>query len=129
MVVLVTCKYKKIPSKMKPLECLHDFPIITLWELSVAIKTRVLIQNLLPNVASDKIWLGSARLLRRYSCLKVLTYEHTHRRTDGQIDGHKYDTALLFKQLVLPYQHRCYTFSDNVSNVKLNPHGRISSLL
>ena len=23
-------------------------------------------------------------------------------------------------QLVLPYQHRCFTFSDNVSNVKLN---------
>ena len=25
-----------------------------------------------------------------------------------------------FMQLVLPYQHRCFTFSDNVSNVKLN---------
>ena len=25
-----------------------------------------------------------------------------------------------FMQLVLPYQHRCFTFSDNVRNVKLN---------
>ena len=25
-----------------------------------------------------------------------------------------------FMQLVLPYQHMCFNFSDNVSNVKLN---------
>ena len=32
---------KKIRSKMKALEWTHHFPIITLWELSVAIETRV----------------------------------------------------------------------------------------
>ena len=28
--------------------------------------------------------------------------------------------SLFFMQLVLSYQHRCFTFSNNVSNVKLN---------
>lgn len=36
------------------------------------------------------------------------------------VKARKNDTDLLFMQLVLPYQHRCFTFSDNVSNVKLN---------
>ena len=30
---------------MEELECSQDFPIITLWELSVAMETRVLIQS------------------------------------------------------------------------------------
>ena len=37
---LLPAKIKKIRSKMKAL----DFPIITLWELSVAMETRVLIR-------------------------------------------------------------------------------------
>ena len=37
--VLVTC----IQPKMKALEWSQDFPIITLWELSVAMETRILI--------------------------------------------------------------------------------------
>ena len=43
---------KKIRSKMKALECSQHFPIITLWELSVAIDTRVPIRSgLKANVA------------------------------------------------------------------------------
>ena len=50
---------KKIRSKMKALACSQHFPIITLWELSVAMDTRVLIRSgpksnasfLLPNDA------------------------------------------------------------------------------
>ena len=36
---------KKIRSKMKALACSQCFPILTLWELSVAIDTRVLIRS------------------------------------------------------------------------------------
>ena len=36
---------KKIRSKMKVLECSQHFPIITLWELSVAMDTRVPIRS------------------------------------------------------------------------------------
>ena len=36
---------KKIRSKMKALECSQHFPIITLWELSVAMDTRVPIRS------------------------------------------------------------------------------------
>ena len=36
---------KKIRSKMKALELSKAFPIITLWELSVAMETRVPIQS------------------------------------------------------------------------------------
>ena len=36
---------KKIRSKMKALECSHVFPITTLWELSVAMDTRVPIRS------------------------------------------------------------------------------------
>ena len=31
--------------KMEELACSQDFPIITLWELSVAMETRVLIES------------------------------------------------------------------------------------
>ena len=44
MYIIVTCKYKKDPIKKQPRK--RDdalFPIITLWELSVAMETRVLI--------------------------------------------------------------------------------------
>ena len=46
MHVIVTCKYEKDPIKSIPRK--RDdvvFPIITLWELSVAMETRVLIQS------------------------------------------------------------------------------------
>ena len=59
---LIPARIKKIRSKIKALECSQDFPIITLWELSVAMETRVLIRsgpNLKPfpnpNDASVKI--------------------------------------------------------------------------
>ena len=46
MVVLVTCKNKEDSiKKMEELECAKDFPIISLWELSVAMETRVLIRS------------------------------------------------------------------------------------
>ena len=40
---LLPVSMKKIRSKMKALACSQHFPIITLWELSVAMDTRVLI--------------------------------------------------------------------------------------
>ena len=66
MYVIVTCKYKKDPIKKQSRK--RDdalFPIITLWELSVAMEPEFwsdLHQNLTqpfphPNDASDKIWL------------------------------------------------------------------------
>ena len=41
---LLPARLKKNKSKMKELEWSQDFPIITLWELSVAMETRVLIR-------------------------------------------------------------------------------------
>ena len=45
MIVLVTYKNKEEQMKMKDLEWAQDFPILTLWELSVAMETRVLIRS------------------------------------------------------------------------------------
>ena len=67
------------------------FPIITLWELSVAMETRVLIRsspkpnavNPPPNDAPDEIWLWSAGWSQNYSCLKVWTDARTYGRTDA----------------------------------------------
>ena len=42
---LFSARIKKNQSKMKELECHKIFPIITLWELSVAMETRVLIRS------------------------------------------------------------------------------------
>ena len=42
---LLPASMKKIRSKMKALEWSQHFPIITLWELSVAMDTRVLIRS------------------------------------------------------------------------------------
>ena len=58
------------------------FSITTLWELSVAMETRVLIRSdpkqmqpfLQPNDASDKIWLRSTHWFQRYSCFKMWTH-------------------------------------------------------
>ena len=66
MHVIVTCKYKKDPIKNSQENVMTPFcPIITLWELSIAMETRVLIWSASkPNAAfpppydaSDKIWL------------------------------------------------------------------------
>ena len=45
MIILTTCKNEEDPMKNEALECIgHNiFPIITLWELSLAMETRVLI--------------------------------------------------------------------------------------
>ena len=40
-----SARMKKIRSKIKAPDCSQDYPIITLWELSVAMETRVLIQS------------------------------------------------------------------------------------
>ena len=41
MDVLVTCKYEEDPIKNEGARVDNIFPIITLWELSVAMETRV----------------------------------------------------------------------------------------
>ena len=71
----------------------YVFPIITLWELSVTMETRVQMGSdpkhyaafTHPNNASDKIWLQSAHRLPRYSCLKMWTYTDT--QTDDGSTG------------------------------------------
>ena len=83
------------------------FPIITLWKLSVAMETRVLVrscQNLsqhfpLPNYASGKIWLQSTRWSLRYWCLKVFTDEgRMHGRTVGRrLDCFSISSPLSFR--------------------------------
>ena len=46
MVDLVSCKNKEEPIKNEGVKSGHKiFPIITLWELSVAMETRVLIRS------------------------------------------------------------------------------------
>ena len=78
--VIMTCNYQKDWMKNgrgKSGDIV--FSIITLWELSVAMETRVLIRSgpkpnaAFPpsNDASDKIWLRSTHWSQRYSCLKV----------------------------------------------------------
>ena len=42
---LLPARIKKNKSRMKELEWSQDFPLITLWELSVAMETRVLIRS------------------------------------------------------------------------------------
>ena len=66
MHVIIACKYDKdrIKNSREKVET-PFFPFITLWELSVARETRVLIRSgpkpnaafTQPNDASDKIWL------------------------------------------------------------------------
>ena len=83
---------KKIRTKMKALECSQHFPIITLWELSVAMDTRVPIRSgpkpnaafPHPNDGSNIISLRLAYWLLRYSSLKMFT--QTHRQTPTQTD-------------------------------------------
>ena len=85
MNVLVTCKYEEDPIKNEGARA-DIFPIITLWELFVAIETRVPILpgpkpnaiNPHPNFASDKIWLQLTHWLRRYSSLKMFMDPRTH---------------------------------------------------
>ena len=68
------------------------FSIVSLWELSVAMETRVLIRPgqkpnttfPLLNDALDKIWSRLALLSYRYSSLKMWTDARTHGRTDGR---------------------------------------------
>ena len=61
------------------------FPIITLWELSVAMETRVLVRSNKyfphPYNVSDEIRLKLVHWSQRYSCLKVWTNGHTDRLT------------------------------------------------
>ena len=58
MVVLVTCKNKEEPIKNEGYSGHKIFSIITIWELSVTMETRVLIQSIPiphPNDAPDEI--------------------------------------------------------------------------
>ena len=95
MNVLVTCKYEEDPIKNEGARVDNIFPIITLWELFVAMETRVPILpgpkpnaiNTLPQCCLDKIWLQLAHWLRRYSSLKMFTDPQTDARTDGRTDA------------------------------------------
>ena len=102
MDVLFTCKYEdeQVPASMKmirsKMKSVHNiFSIITLWELFVAMETRVPILpgpkpnaiNPHPNDASDIIWLRFAYWLRRYSSLKMFTDIQPDRQTDRQTTG------------------------------------------
>ena len=90
---------------MKELEWSQGFPIITLWEVSVAMETRVdqfqsdLAQNLMqpiphPNDAPDEIRLRSAGWSQRYSCLKVWTDALTDGRTPARVPYYKLTLSL-----------------------------------
>ena len=86
---LLPARMKKNQFKMEELENSKDFPIITLWELSVAMETRVLIRSgpkpyaafPPPNDAPDEIWFQSSCWSQRYSCFKVWT----HAQMGGQL--------------------------------------------
>ena len=83
---------KKIRPKMKALECSQHFPIITLWELSVAMDNRVPIRSgpkpnaafPHPNDGSENIGSDWPTGFQRYSSLKMFTDTQpdtqTHRR-------------------------------------------------
>ena len=96
MPVFVTASLTKIQLKMTEKKRGDTiFPIISQWEISVAMVTTVLIRSALkpnaafphPKDATDKIWLKSANLSWRYICSKVWT------TTD--------DGALLYYKLTL----------------------------
>ena len=78
---------KKIRSRMKAPECSQHFPIISLWELSVAMETRVMIRTgLKPNTANDssekKIVMIGPLVAAIFMFENV--YRHTDRHTDRQ---------------------------------------------
>ena len=69
----------------------YVFPIVSLWELSVAMEARVLIRpgpnpnKAIPlNDALDKMWSRLALLSYRYLSLKMWTHGRTDARTDGR---------------------------------------------
>ena len=97
MDVLVTCKYEEDPIKNEGARVVTIFsPIITLWELSVAMDTRVPIRSSPkpnawpfphPNNGSIKILLRLTHWLQRYSTLKMSTDAQTDTQTDDGSTG------------------------------------------
>ena len=97
MDVLVTCKYEEDPIKNEGARVVTIFsPIITLWELSVAMDTRVPIRSSPkpnawpfphPNNGSIKILLRLTHWLQRYSTLKMSTDTQTDTQTDDGSTG------------------------------------------
>ena len=94
--VLVTCKYEEDPIKNEGARVVTIFsPIITLWELSVAMDTRVPIRSspkpnawpFHPNNGSIKILLRLTHWLQRYSTLKMSTDTQTGTQTDDGSTG------------------------------------------
>ena len=91
---------KKIRLKMKALECSQHFPIITLWELSVAMDTRVPVQSgpkpnaafPPPNDVSVKIWLRSA-----HGSQEIFMFENVYGRTDGRTPARLVNYKLTFE--------------------------------
>ena len=81
----ITRRYEKDPIKNSRKTWRRLFPpIISQWEIYVAIETRVIIlirpkTKCYPNYASDKILLQYDRWSRRYSCFKVFTQRRGRR--------------------------------------------------
>ena len=103
MDVLVTCKYEEDTIKNEGASVLTTFfPIITLWELSVAMDTRFgsdLAQNLMqpflyPNDGSDKNFVTIGPLVAeifKFENVYRHTNRHTHRR---QLDWYTISSPL-----------------------------------
>ena len=78
-------RLKKILSKMKAPAWSQDFPIITLWELSVAIKTSVLIRSDLKlHAAVPPMMIQLKFDCDRSLVAEIFMFESVDERTDGQ---------------------------------------------
>ena len=90
--------------KMKELEWSQDSPIITLWELSVAMETRVLIRSSRkPNAVNPPpqwcFWWNLIMIGQQVSeiCLKFWTHGLTHGHTDGRrLESHTISSPWAF---------------------------------
>ena len=95
---LLPARMRKYQSKMKELEWSQDFPHYTLWEISVAMGTRILIRSSpKPNTVNHLLkwcsWWNLIMIGRLVSEILMFesvdgrTHERTHGRTDGQTPG------------------------------------------
>ena len=132
MAVLVTCKNEEDPIKMEELECSQDFPIITLWELSVAMETRVLIRSgPKPNACSQPPpqwcfrwnWIMIGR--PRYSSLKV----RTDPRTPARVPYYKLTKSLWLRWAKKATSKLLCRHTSNLAHCPVQHSARIDILL
>ena len=89
MDVLVTCKYEEDPSKNEGGRVDNIFPIITLWELFVAMETRV---PILPGPKPNAINPPPQRCFRQDLVMigslvaEIFEFENVYGRTHGRTD-------------------------------------------